>query len=150
MPQSSSTGSIPARVSFVTLAVRDLPAMAAFYRQFRWPESAQSDEHTAMFQTGGAILGLYGAEHYQPDFGSPPAAGAFKGFTLAINLESPQAVDAAYEELQGFEGIRIQGPPADLSFGGRGFVFVDPEDNVWDVIWVDGTSFDERGGMIFP
>jgi uncharacterized glyoxalase superfamily protein PhnB len=55
-----------------------------------------------------------------------------------------------WNELQGLEGARLIGPPEDLSFGGRGFNFVDAEGNLWDVIWADGTSFDERGGLIFP
>jgi catechol 2,3-dioxygenase-like lactoylglutathione lyase family enzyme len=70
--------SLPARVSFVTLAVRDLPRMAAFFRQFGWPESETNDENHVAFQCGGAILGLYGAERYEPDFGPTPEPGAFK------------------------------------------------------------------------
>ena len=35
---------MPARLSFVTLAVRDMPAMTRFYRQFGWPEAKVSDE----------------------------------------------------------------------------------------------------------
>ena len=30
---------IPARVSFITLCVRDLPAMAKFYRSLGWQET---------------------------------------------------------------------------------------------------------------
>ena len=37
-----------------------------------------------------------------------------------------------------------------LSFGGRGFSFLDPEGNAWEVVWPEGTSFDDRGGLIFP
>ncbi len=54
--------SLPPRVSFITLAVRDLPRMAAFFRQFGWPESETNDENHVAFQCGGAVLGLYGAE----------------------------------------------------------------------------------------
>ena len=141
---------VPGRVSFVTLAVGDLPRMAAFYRQFGWPESETNDEHHVAFQTGGAVLGLFGAEHYEPDLGPPPAGDAFKGFTLAINVEGREEVDRAWEAMQAVEGARLDDPPRDLSFGGRGFTFFDPEGNLWDVIWTDGTSFDERGGLIFP
>jgi hypothetical protein len=31
-----------------------------------------------------------------------------------------------------------------------GFSWRDPEGNVWDVAWAKGTSFDDRGGLIFP
>ena len=141
---------LPPRVSFVTLAVRDLPRMAAFFRQFGWPEAKDNDENHVAFQCGGAVLGLYGAEHYEPHFGPPPQEGRFKGFTLAINLEDAAAVDRAYKTASAAKDIEIVSEPEDLFFGGRGFVFKDPEGNVWDVVWKDGTSFDERGGLIFP
>ena len=142
--------SLPARVSFVTLAVRDLPRMAAFFRQFGWPESKKNNDHHVAFQCGGAVLGLFGADRYEPSFGPAPPPGAFRGFTLAINLESAEAVDAAYRVVVAAEGAETLGEPQDLRFGGRGFAFRDPEGNVWDVIWTAGTSFDERGGLVFP
>jgi uncharacterized protein len=149
-PPRESMGRIPARLSFVTLAVRDLPAMTRFYRQFRWPEAKVNDENFVAFQTSGAVLGLFSAKNYEEEFGSPPAAGVFKGFVLAINLEDAARVDSAYETMKVFDGIRIMGEPKDLSFGGRGFEFLDPEGNAWEVVWAEDTSFDERGALIFP
>jgi catechol 2,3-dioxygenase-like lactoylglutathione lyase family enzyme len=144
------SGHIPARTSFVTLAVRDLPTMTRFYRQFGWPEAKVNDETFVAFQTTGAVLGLFPAKNYEEEFGPPPAPGAFKGFVLAINLEDAARVDAAYETMKAFEGIRLMGAPKDLSFGGHGFEFLDPEGNAWEVVWAEDTSFDERGGLIFP
>jgi catechol 2,3-dioxygenase-like lactoylglutathione lyase family enzyme len=145
-----NAGRVPARMSFVTLAVVDMPAMTRFYRQFGWPEAKVSDEHFVAFQTSGAVLGLFPATNYEEEFGSPPPAGAFKGFVLAINLEDAGRVDGAYETMKGFDRIRIMGEPKDLSFGGRGFEFLDPEGNAWEVVWAEDTSFDERGALIFP
>jgi uncharacterized protein len=141
---------IPGRVSFVTLAVQDMPAMTRFYRQFGWPESQHSDESFVAFQTSGAVLGLFPAINYEKEFGPAVGQGGFRGFTLALNLEDAERVDAVYEAIRGFDGIRLLGTPKDLSFGGRAFSFLDPEGNAWEVIWTDGTSFDERGGLIFP
>lgn len=140
---------VPPRVSFATLCVRDLPAMAAFYRSLGWPESKENDQGFAAFQCHGAILGLYGVEHYSERYGPAPAPGAFRGVVLAINLESPAAVDAAYETIRATAGARVRGAPADLPFG-RSFEFSDPEDNVWEVTFARGTSFDACGGLIFP
>jgi predicted lactoylglutathione lyase len=140
---------VPAKVSFVTLAVRDLPRMREFFRQLGWPEAKDNDEDHAAFQCGGAILGLYAAHHYDTKFGPAPPPGAFKGFTLAINLESPDEVDRVHAALREAKGVRDLDAPDDLGYG-RGFSFRDPEDNVWDVVWVAGTAFDERGGLIFP
>jgi uncharacterized protein len=141
---------IPARLSFVTLAVRDLPSMTRFYRQFGWPESKHSDESFVAFQTSGAVLGLFPAKNYEKEFGAAVGPGAFKGFVLALNLEDAARVDGMYDILRRFDGIRILGEPADMAFGGRSFSFVDPEDNAWEVTWAEGTSFDKRGGLIFP
>jgi hypothetical protein len=139
----------PARLSFVTLATRDFDRMAGFYRQFRWPESKDSNDEFVAFQTGGAILGLFPAKYYA-SLGDAPAPGSFKGFELAMNLEDAERVDAVYDAVKTFDGIRVLGGPKDLSIGGRSFSFLDPEGNAWEVIWKSGTSFDERGGLIFP
>ena len=141
---------VPPRLSFVTIGVRDLPKMAAFYRSLGWPESETNNEHHIAFQLGGAVLALYRAEPYERELGPAPEAGAWKGVTFALNLESPERVDDVYAELERL-GVPLDGPPEDNErIGLRGFSFRDPENNVWEVIWKPGTSFDERGGLIFP
>jgi catechol 2,3-dioxygenase-like lactoylglutathione lyase family enzyme len=149
-PAESDRVRVPARVSFVTLAVRDMARMTEFYRQFGWPESKHSDESFVAFQTSGAVLGLFPAANYEKDFGAAAAPGVFKGSVLALNLESAARVDATYITLKRFDGIRVLGEPTDMAFGGRSFSFLDPEGNAWEVTWAEGTSFDERGGLIFP
>ena len=141
---------VPARTSFVTLAVRDLARMSKFYRQFGWPESKFSDDSFVAFRTAGAVLGLFPAHNYEREFGPVATGDGFKGFVLAINLENAARVDEVYSMVKDFDGIRLTGAPEDLSFGGRGFTFVDPEGNAWEVVWAEETSFDERGGLIFP
>jgi uncharacterized glyoxalase superfamily protein PhnB len=83
----------------------------------------------------------------QPHFG-PPADG-FRGFTLAINLESFEEVRAAHETLAEIEGVELLGPPEEAFWGG-GFSWRDPEGNVWDVAWAKDARLDERGGVFFP
>lgn len=141
---------IPARVSFVTLAVRDMERMQRFYRQFGWPESRSTNDSFAAFQCGGAVLGLYGAQHYERTHGALPPAGTFRGFVLALNCRDAAEVDGIYGALKAFDGLALHGEPQDLSFGGRGFEWSDPEGNVWEVTWAEGTSFDHRDGLIFP
>ena len=139
---------IPARVSFVTLACRDVAAMKRFYDQFGWPPSKHNDDAFAAYQCGGAVLGLFGAENYQKSYGKPPEG--FKGFVLALNCRDAAEVDRIYEELKTVRGVELMGKPVDLSFGGRGFDWRDPEGNVWEVTWAEGTSFNKDGGLIFP
>ena len=141
---------IPARVSFVTLACRDVAAMKRFYDQFGWPASKQDDETFAAYQCGGAVLGLYGASNYEKTYGPPPAPGAFNGVVLAINCRDAAEVDRIYDELKKVDGVNLVSKPENLSFGGRGFEWRDPEGNVWEVTWAEGTSFNSEGGLIFP
>ena len=139
---------LPARISFVTLASRDIERMARFYRQFGWPEAPSSDPEHVVFQcTNGVVLGLYGSHHYEGRHG-PPAAG-FRGFTLAVNVESLDEVQRAYDVVKEFDGVQDLDPPQREEWGG-GFSFRDPEGNVWDVVWAEGSRIDERGGLLFP
>ncbi len=139
---------LPARVGLITLACRDVERMAQLFRDLGWPETPASDEHHRTFQcTNGVVFGLYAASNYEPTFG-PPAAG-FRGFTICVNLESFVETQAVYETLQQIDGVELLEEPAEAFWGG-GFSWRDPEGNIWDVAWAKGTSFDDRGGLIFP
>jgi uncharacterized glyoxalase superfamily protein PhnB len=139
---------LPARIGLITLACRDVERMARLLRDLGWPETPESDEHHRTFQcTNGVVIGLYAARHYEPHFG-PPADG-FRGFTLAINLESFADVRAVYETLREIDGVELLGEPEEAFWGG-GFAWRDPEGNIWDVAWAKGTRLDARGGVTFP
>jgi len=69
---------------------------------------------------------------------------------LALNCRDAAEVDRVYAEMKKIPDVKLLGEPVNLSFGGRGFDWLDPEGNAWEVTWADGTSFDEREGLIFP
>ena len=139
---------LPARIGLITLACRDVERMTQLFRDLGWPETPGSDEHHRTFQcTNGVVIGLYGANHYEPAFG-PPADG-FRGFTIAVNLESFEETRAVYETLRGIDGVELLEEPQEAFWGG-GFSWRDPEGNIWDVAYAHGTSLDERGGLTFP
>ena len=139
---------IPARVSFITLAAKDYPSLRKFYQQFGWPESKHSDEGFCAFQTGGAILGLWPMSNYTA-YGYEYPRDGFKGFVLAINVETPEKVDEVIAAAKAAGAKDVQ-DALDADWGGRSGMFTDPEGNVWEVAFAPGTSFDERGGLIFP
>ena len=139
---------LPARISLLTLACRDVERMAQLFRDLGWPETPGSDEYHRTFQcTNGVVIACYAAKHYEPAFG--PAADGFRGCTIAVNLESFAETQAVYETLRGIEGVELLGEPEEASWGG-GFSWRDPDGNIWDVVWAKGTSFDDRGGLLFP
>jgi uncharacterized protein len=139
---------LPARIGLITLACRDVERMARLFRDLGWPETPGSDEQHRTFQcTNGVVIGLYAVANYEPGFG-PPADG-FRGFTLAVNLESWEECKQVYETLRSVDGVELLSEPTEAFWGG-GFDWKDPEGNVWDVAWAKGTTLDERGGLTFP
>jgi uncharacterized protein len=139
---------LPARIGLITLACRDVERMARLFRDLGWPETPASDANHRTFQcTNGVVIGLYAAKHYEPHFGPP--TDDFRGFTLAVNLESYDECEQVYETLRGIEGVELLEAPSEAFWGG-GFSWRDPEGNIWDVAWAKGTTLDERGGVRFP
>ena len=77
---------LPERISAVTLVCRDIGRMAAFYRQFGWPEAPTSVAAHVVFQcSNGVVLGLFTETAYERQHGYP--SDSFRGFTLTIHCE---------------------------------------------------------------
>jgi catechol 2,3-dioxygenase-like lactoylglutathione lyase family enzyme len=139
---------LPPRIGLVTLAVRDIERMADLFRALGWPEAPSSEPPHRVFQlTNGVAIALYGAERYERAFG--PIPEGFRGFTLCVNLGSMAEVRAAHAALAAIPDVDLLEDPQEAEWGG-GFSWRDPEGNVWDVAWADGSTFDERGGLTFP
>lgn len=137
---------IPCRLNVVTLAARDVAGLRRFYEALGWPVSKESGGPFAAFHTGGALLCLFQADHLEAESGVGPGFG---GVTLAVNLDQRDDVDAARDEWVAAGG-RARGEAEDREWGGRSAYVEDPEGNVWELVWNPHTSFDERGGLIFP
>ena len=140
---------VHARITVVTLGAHDMAAMRAFYRGLGWPEKESSSDEFATFPTGGAILALFPYENLAEDarVPAPPRSTAFRGVTLAINVERAELVDATIAELRA-AGARITKEPEDAFWGGRSAYFADPEGNLWEVVWAPGT-FDADGRFVW-
>jgi catechol 2,3-dioxygenase-like lactoylglutathione lyase family enzyme len=126
---------VPAVVSLVTLGVRDVPAATAFYRTLGFRLSSASVEgDVSFFHTAGGQLAVWGLEDLQRDAGAARAAepGTFRGVSLAINVETEDAVDAALSAAQQAGG-RIVKPAGPTEWGGYQGYFADPDDHYWEV-----------------
>jgi hypothetical protein len=123
--------------------------MAAFYRQFGWPEAPTSVPEHVVFQCeNGVVLGLFSEAMYDRPFGR--VAQGFRGFTVTIHCEDVPAVFQIHEQLRWFDDIVDLDEQPHKSGWGCGFSFRDPEGNVWDVAHKYGSEFDDRGGFIYP
>jgi catechol 2,3-dioxygenase-like lactoylglutathione lyase family enzyme len=141
--------SLPARISAVTLACRDIGRMAAFYRQFGWPEARTSVPEHVVFQCShGVVLGLFSETRFEQEFGR--AGEGFRAFTLTIHCEDEAEVVRAHQQLAEFDDVAELDLEVRRSGWGYGFSFRDPEGNVWGVAVKYGSRFDDRGGFIYP
>jgi uncharacterized protein len=137
---------VPPRINFLTLACRDVERMAKFCGALGWPEAPSSEPVHRVFQlANGVVLALYGAHHYERDYGA--RSDGFRGFTLGINLASREEVVAAHDTLTTVDGVQDLDEVADSPHGFSGFSFRDPEGNIWDVAWAEGSELDERGAL---
>ena len=75
--------------------------------------------------------------------------GTFSGFTCAVLVEEEAMVDEAIETVHEAGG-RVLAEPVAREWGGRSGYFADPEGNVWELAWMPGATFDDRGGHIWP
>jgi catechol 2,3-dioxygenase-like lactoylglutathione lyase family enzyme len=141
---------IPPRLSVVTLGARDVAVLRAFYERLGWTTSTQPGDFAA-FPLGGAVLCLYELPKLAEEAGGqePPAPVAFKGFSLAVNVAERDAVDSALAAARQ-AGALVLAEPSDRDWGGRSAYFADPEGNTWELAWLPGAEFDERGALIWP
>jgi uncharacterized glyoxalase superfamily protein PhnB len=138
---------VPApQLNFLTLACADVARMAEFLRALGWIEDGESEPAHRLFQgTNGIVVALYGAHNYERDFGA--RADGFRGFTLGLNLASPDEVDRVYELLKTVDGAELLEEPFDSPHGFRGFSLSDPEGNIWDVAWKRGSTVTADGDL---
>jgi catechol 2,3-dioxygenase-like lactoylglutathione lyase family enzyme len=130
---------VPARLTVVTLGARDLPALRSFYERLGWALAVDTPEFVA-FATQGAVLTLWGLDDLAREAhveAAQPQSGI--RLNLAVNVDEPEHVDMAIDTVRAAGG-RVTQEPADTDFGGRTAYFVDPEDNLWEVVWVPDDS----------
>ena len=126
---------VPARISLVTLGCENLRALTEFYLSLGWPQVLPADEGVSFFRLAGSILSLYPEADIAADAMIPleRSATEFRTHaTLAINVASPEEVDAAMAKVAEVGG-RVVKQPQQVFWGGYSGYFADPEGNLWEV-----------------
>lgn len=137
------------RLSLVTLGVRDLARSRAFYERLGWRASSASQEGVAFFQLNGLVLSLYGRDDLARDAGLEPTGTGFAGFSLAQNLASPAAVDAAFAAALAAGGTALKAPHT-IFWGGYVAFVADPDGVTWELAHNPGFALDEAGNVVLP
>ncbi|WP_051712025.1 VOC family protein [Streptomyces sp. NRRL S-350] len=140
----------PARISIVTLGVADLDRSARFYEALGWRRSTASSPEIVWFRTADSVLGLFPTEELAADAGVPATGEpAFRGVTLAVNLESPALVDAALTTAVEAGAVVVK-PPVPTAWGGYSGYFEDPDGHLWELAHNPFFPFTEDGSLDLP
>ncbi len=136
------------RLNIITLGVKDLNKSKTFYKDaLGWLPTKDSDDKIVFFNHGGIILGLYLIDKLAEDAELSPERIGFSGVTLAINLDTKEAVKELYNTVIK-NGAQSLVEPRDTFWGGYDAYFADPDGHAWEIAWAPFWQFDEKGSLI--
>lgn len=142
--------SLPPRVNLVTLGVADVARSTAFYAALGWAPSSGSQPEITFIQLGPLILGLFGHDDLADDAGLPRAPQpAYRGASLAINLDSEAAVDAAMATAAA-AGASVVKAPERVFWGGYSGYFADPDGHLWELAHNPHWTINADGSVTLP
>lgn len=140
---------VPARVSIVTLGVASVARAVAFYEALGWERASASIDEIAWFRTADTNVGLFPNEDLATEANLPPVRARFGGITLAINVESPEAVTAALDEAVAAGALLLK-PATRMDWGGVSGYFADPDGHPWEVAFNPAFPIDPDGRVRIP
>jgi len=142
-----------ARLSLVTLGVRDVARSTEFYIALGFPMSkASAPGDVSFFNTAGGLLAVWREKALADDANVSYQShrdSDYRGFALAMNLDSRDAVDAFIAVAAG-AGARVTRPPLATEWGGYNGYFADPDGHLWEVAHNPHWLIGEDGRPILP
>lgn len=122
------------RLSFLTLAVRDLDASRAFYLDgLGWTAALDVPGEVLMIQMGQhLVLSLWHESGFEDEVGSIRRGPGVVPITLSHNVATPGEVDEVLETARA-AGAEVVGEGVLREWGGYSGYFADPDDYRWEV-----------------
>ncbi len=135
------------RVSFITLAVRDIGASRAFFVDgLGWESALDVPGEVLMFKVADkVVLSLWDADHFEAEIGAPPSWGGVPPVTLAHNCATKAGVDRVLETAR-LAGSDQVAAAIEREWGGYSGYFADPDGFRWEVAYNPG----EIGQAVLP
>lgn len=115
-----------ARISMITLGVRDLAASIRFYEQGLGFPRRDSPPEVAFFPLNGSWLALYDRDALAEDAQLDGQGEGFAGFSLTHNVHNEAEVDAVMAAATAAGAIVVKAP-GKASWGGYLGYFKDPD-----------------------
>jgi uncharacterized protein len=123
-----------ARISFITLGVRDLERATRFYADVLGLRQRPTGADIAFFEMGKTWLALYPRQLLAEDAGVSAEGAGFSGFTISHNVRTQPEVDQLLAHVEAGGG-RIVRHGSVASWGGYTGYFADPDGFLWEVAW---------------
>jgi predicted lactoylglutathione lyase len=137
----------------VTLGVRDVARSTDFYKALGFPASnASVPGEVTFFKTAGGILAVWGFNDLADDAGlaiQPGSDASYRGSALAMNLDSPEDVDA-FLAAAVEAGAQLTKPAMATFYGGYAGYFSDPDGHLWEVAHNPHWPIGEDGRPTLP
>lgn len=133
------------RVSLITLGVGDLGRARRFYEALGWTTGAEPGADVVFFQAGEMVVALWDRAGLAEDSGVEDSGG-WGGMALALNLGSPEEVDAVIAEARAADAT-IAREPAETFWGGYSAIFLDPDGHPWEIAHNPHWTITEDGGV---
>ncbi len=113
------------RVTLITLGVRDLARVRAFYESLGWNTASAPEDDVVFFQAGGMIVGLWHRARLAEDTGVVDGGG-WGSVTLAHNVALPRDAERVIEQARAAGGNIVR-EPGETFWGANSGVFADPD-----------------------
>ena len=124
-----------ARISMISLGVKDLQAAIKFYQQgLGLPRKEPYSDEIAFFDLNGTWLGLYPWDKLAEDVTVSQEGSGFRGVTLAHNVKSKEEVNAVISQAIG-AGATLVKEVQDVFWGGYSSYFSDLDGHLWEIAW---------------
>ncbi|MBA3783233.1 VOC family protein [Nocardioides sp. InS609-2] len=123
------------RISFITLAVRDLPASRRFYVDgLGWESAVDVPGEVLMFKVADkVVLSLWDETAFEAEVGQPiNRGGGVAPITLSHNCATTDGVDQVLESAREAGADPVQ-TGAEREWGGYSGYFADPDGFRWEV-----------------
>jgi uncharacterized protein len=128
-----------ARLSFVTLVVRDLARSRAFYiAGLGWPVEFESPDEVVMVRVGERlVLSLWQEAAAVGELGPIGRTAGAPPITLAHNVATPGEVDSVLAEARA-AGATVPAAAVVREWGGYSGYFADPDGFYWEIAYNPG------------
>lgn len=122
----------------ICILVTDIEASVKFYTEKLGFALQHRAEGFADFTCAGVTLALWEREHIAHHANVHVKPGSSSAIVIAIRLDSPAAIDAAYKDLSG-DGVTFVSPPGNYPWNARCLYFYGPDGETWELYaWLGG------------